>query len=193
MTTSADTSSLPAAVLYKNPPIVLEVVSYSLRHQHTQEKSPRDSTDWTDAPWFVLSIEQKKEAIREFFSFPSQVDAIESRLHAFLTVVLTVSAISLSMLLGLPWLWLYLTYGFLARFLCGPRLDLQVGGGSPWCASSGSLFLLVMVLLPSLLLVFLSPAMIYGENTHKETRHVRDRTTVKGDELKYLNRLDAGA
>ncbi|CAN0437596.1 unnamed protein product, partial [Ectocarpus sp. 13 AM-2016] len=59
------------------------------------------------------------------FTFPSQVDAIESRLHAFLTVVLTVSAISLLMLLGLPWLWLYLTYGFLARFLCGPRLDLQ--------------------------------------------------------------------
>ncbi|CAB1106262.1 unnamed protein product [Ectocarpus sp. CCAP 1310/34] len=67
----------------------------------------------------------KEEAIREFFTFPSQVDAIESRLHAFLTVVLTASAISLSMLLGLPWLWLYLTYGFLARFLCGPRLDLQ--------------------------------------------------------------------
>ncbi|CAN0356311.1 unnamed protein product, partial [Ectocarpus sp. 8 AP-2014] len=67
----------------------------------------------------------KKEAIRGFFTFPCQVDAIEGRLHAFLTVVLTVSAISLSMLLGLPWLWLYLTYGFFARFLCGPRLDLQ--------------------------------------------------------------------
>ncbi|CAN0288345.1 unnamed protein product [Ectocarpus sp. 6 AP-2014] len=67
----------------------------------------------------------KKEAIREFFTFPSQVDAMEGRLHAFLTVVLTVSAISLSMLLGLPWLWLYLTYGFVARFLCGRRLDLQ--------------------------------------------------------------------
>lgn len=63
--------------------------------------------------------------VREFFKFPSPVDAIESRLHA-MTLLFSVSAALLSILLGFPWLWLYLTYGFLARSLCGPRVDPQV-------------------------------------------------------------------
>ena len=64
--------------------------------------------------------------MQEFFRFPSPVDAIESRLHAAMTILVAIPAALLSVLPGFPWLWLYLTYGFLARCLCGPRLDPQV-------------------------------------------------------------------
>eukprot|EP00903_Cladosiphon_okamuranus_P020809 g19114.t1 len=63
--------------------------------------------------------------VQEFFRFPSPVDAIESRLHAALTVLISIPATLLSAFLGFPWLWLYLNYGFLARCLCGPRVDPQ--------------------------------------------------------------------
>lgn len=63
--------------------------------------------------------------MRGFFRFPSPVDALESRLHAAMTIVVSIPAALLSFL-GFPWLWLYLVYGFLARCLCGPRLDPQV-------------------------------------------------------------------
>ncbi|CAM9701263.1 unnamed protein product, partial [Hapterophycus canaliculatus] len=68
---------------------------------------------------------QEELTVPEFFTFPSPVDAIESRLHAFLTVLLVVAAVALSISLRFPWLWLYLIYGFLMRSLCGPRLDPQ--------------------------------------------------------------------
>eukprot|EP00752_Nemacystus_decipiens_P011601 g10302.t1 len=63
--------------------------------------------------------------VQEFFKFPSPVDAIESRLHATMTILVSISAALVSALLGFPWVWLYLTYGFLARCLCGPRVDPQ--------------------------------------------------------------------
>lgn len=63
---------------------------------------------------------------RQFFTFPSPVNAAESRLHQGLVACLVALSCSLTYFYGIPWLWLYITYGFLMRSLCGPRLDPQV-------------------------------------------------------------------
>lgn len=71
-------------------------------------------------------MRQKELTAWQFFTFPSPVDSIESRLHAFLCLVVAVFAGLLSALLDFHWVWLYLVYGFFARTLFGPRLDPQV-------------------------------------------------------------------
>lgn len=59
-----------------------------------------------------------------FFTFPSPVGTIESRLHAGINVLLLLGALALDWYQALPWLFVYVAYGFVARALAGPRLCL---------------------------------------------------------------------
>lgn len=62
----------------------------------------------------------------KFWSFPSPINECEARIHAFCTVALLAAALILYETVdnsyGAFW---FITYGFLARVLCGPRLDPQ--------------------------------------------------------------------
>lgn len=62
---------------------------------------------------------------RNFFSFPNPVNTAESRTHALLTCVIVPIVIYLDNEGYPPVLGLYVMYGFMARALAGPRLDLQ--------------------------------------------------------------------
>ncbi|CAM9784203.1 unnamed protein product [Pylaiella littoralis] len=73
-----------------------------------------------DALWWT----QDGLTLKRFFSFPSPINSAESRLHACLASALIPVAVYLSWV-GVPWLWVFIAYGYLARILCGPRLDPQ--------------------------------------------------------------------
>lgn len=66
--------------------------------------------------------------MRRFFSFPNPVDSAESRLNAMLVTFLVPLACYLVEWRGIPWLWAFIAYGFMARVACGPRLDPSVRG-----------------------------------------------------------------
>ncbi|CAM9298781.1 unnamed protein product [Phaeothamnion confervicola] len=63
--------------------------------------------------------------LRQFFTFPSPVNAAESRLHNACTCFLIVGGLALAYWADFIWVLVYLLYGFLARVACGPRLDPQ--------------------------------------------------------------------
>ncbi|CAN0406798.1 unnamed protein product, partial [Discosporangium mesarthrocarpum] len=63
--------------------------------------------------------------LREFFTFPSPVNSAESRLHNMLVSVLVLVASCLAYYYSSPWAFVVINYGFLARAVCGPRLDPQ--------------------------------------------------------------------
>lgn len=76
-----------------------------------------------------------------FFSFPNPINNAESRLHGCLAT-LYVPMASILAWQGVPWLWVWITFGYTARVLCGPRLDPQV------CLAAYVLLLLISHLAP---------------------------------------------
>jgi hypothetical protein len=63
--------------------------------------------------------------IKEFFSFPSPINSAESRLHNCVTALLLVLGTLLYYFFDIPWIFVFMAYGFLARVISGPRLDPQ--------------------------------------------------------------------
>jgi hypothetical protein len=61
----------------------------------------------------------------EFMTFPSPVNLAESRLHNIVNCVLITGALALDFWLNFPWIYFYIVYGYIARVLAGPRLDLM--------------------------------------------------------------------
>lgn len=64
----------------------------------------------------------QRPATGSFCSFPSPVNTVEFRLHAFVNVLLLAVAFALDWYWAAPWLFVYVAYGFVVRALCGPRL-----------------------------------------------------------------------
>lgn len=64
-------------------------------------------------------------SMQEFLSFPSPINILESRLNNTCTFLISLLTIFLIYKYDWPYLSLYLVYGFLARTMCGPRLDPQ--------------------------------------------------------------------
>lgn len=62
---------------------------------------------------------------QEFFSFPSPINILESRLNNMCTFLLSLLTIFLIYKYDWPYLCLYLVYGFFVRTLSGPRVDPQ--------------------------------------------------------------------
>lgn len=77
-------------------------------------------------PCWPLLTSQEGLTVRRFFTFPSPINSAESRLHACLCTLLVAAALALSWFTGSHWLWVYVAYGYMARALCGPRVDPQV-------------------------------------------------------------------
>jgi hypothetical protein len=82
-----------------------------------------------------VSVElSKKEALwwkdphitfAKFFTFPNPVFLPESRMHGALSFLLFAISVSINYYYDFPYIWWYLAYGYIARTLCGPRLDTQ--------------------------------------------------------------------
>lgn len=68
---------------------------------------------------------QEELTFREFFSFPSPVNLLESRLNNLCSSLLILLNFFLTYFFDFPYVGFYIVYGFLARSLCGPRLDPQ--------------------------------------------------------------------
>jgi len=68
---------------------------------------------------------RRKISLGEFFSFPDPINSYDVRVHAFCNLCLIIANACLMWFLDMPYLAIYLTYGFLARFLAGPRIDPQ--------------------------------------------------------------------
>ncbi|CAM9250730.1 unnamed protein product, partial [Ectocarpus fasciculatus] len=73
-----------------------------------------------EAVWWM----QDGLTMETFFSFPNPINNAESRLHGCLTTLYVPIALILAWQ-GVPWLWVWITFGYTARLLCGPRLDPQ--------------------------------------------------------------------
>ena len=63
--------------------------------------------------------------LREFFSFPSPINLLESRLNNLSSAILIAISVLLTYVYDFKWLSFYIIYGFTARTLCGPRIDPQ--------------------------------------------------------------------
>jgi|NOAtaT_7_FD_contig_91_824456_length_4110_multi_3_in_0_out_0_1 hypothetical protein len=68
---------------------------------------------------------KKAQSCGEFFKFPETLNTIHVRTHAFCAVVLVIANVLIQWFFGFPWLSLYIVYGYLARIICGPKLDPQ--------------------------------------------------------------------
>jgi hypothetical protein len=88
----------------------------------------------------ALWWKQKDLTWRTFFTFPDAINIAESRLHAFCSGAIALAIFTLALIMNyapfaqdiqnelrisIAALCVYLSYGFLARVLCGPRLDIQ--------------------------------------------------------------------
>jgi hypothetical protein len=65
---------------------------------------------------------RKNLSVGDFFTFPSPVNALESRLHALVNLVLLPISLALDFFFDVPWLFVFIAYGYWARFAAGPRL-----------------------------------------------------------------------
>eukprot|EP00121_Abeoforma_whisleri_P017138 Awhi_evm1s15710 len=125
-----------------------------------------------DALWFLPQKTQfkgngiaslktdNKLSFKSFFSFPDIVVEAESQCLNLLIFILTVIFILLDFLAFhtcVPWFYLFLVYGFLVRFLCGPKL-------SP--LSFISLFLVTPFMLRRARMGVLRPELIPGFPKH---------------------------
>jgi len=71
-----------------------------------------------------------KMSLKEFFTFPQMINSADARLHSLCCGSLIIIIILLTALVKEPvwvpeFLAVYLSYGYLTRTLCGPRLDPQ--------------------------------------------------------------------
>ena len=75
--------------------------------------------DWIKDP--------KKICSAEFFSFPNPVNVLDSRIHNLLASLASILLLLLQYFAGVSPLYIgiYLSYGYIVRGLCGPRLDVQ--------------------------------------------------------------------
>eukprot|EP00611_Tribonema_gayanum_P028267 TRINITY_DN7217_c0_g1_i1.p1 TRINITY_DN7217_c0_g1~~TRINITY_DN7217_c0_g1_i1.p1 ORF type:complete len:404 (-),score=93.26 TRINITY_DN7217_c0_g1_i1:350-1510(-) len=76
----------------------------------------------SEALWW---LHVDKVSLDKFFTFPSPINDAESRCHNVLTALIIIVANLLAYFADFPYLFIYLLYGFVARTLCGPRLDPQ--------------------------------------------------------------------
>ncbi|KAJ3090130.1 hypothetical protein HK102_004589 [Quaeritorhiza haematococci] len=63
--------------------------------------------------------------LKEFFSFPNPINTADSVIHYTITCIWLLVGVLLNYFYGVKWVFIPLTYGFVARTLCGPRLDPQ--------------------------------------------------------------------
>ena len=77
-----------------------------------------------EALWFR---NLSKLTFREFFSFPNPVNEVDTRCHNIMTLMLVLAGVLLDAyhIKAGKWILVYVLYGFVARTLCGPRVDPQ--------------------------------------------------------------------
>jgi len=86
--------------------------------------------DHHDHQFTMKEIQLSKDLVccahpKQFFTFPHPVNATHTRLHAYCGMALMITHWILCYWLDIPYVIFYLCYGFLARFLCGPKIDPQ--------------------------------------------------------------------
>jgi hypothetical protein len=86
-------------------------------------------TDSPEHKLTVSSIKLAREMLwtrKNFFTFPHPVNVVDARIHALCTMTGVTLHCALMYFADFPYMYIWLGYGFLARTLCGPRIDPQV-------------------------------------------------------------------
>eukprot|EP00834_Sanchytrium_tribonematis_P005341 NODE_317_length_9977_cov_0.461126.p2 type:complete len:326 gc:universal NODE_317_length_9977_cov_0.461126:2005-2982(+) len=102
---------------------IYEIVKTDIYPKFLKTIQIRKQLDYTrqSALWW-----KKRQTLNSFFSYPDPILVIDARCHSFLCTILIITSIMLSLNFGTDYgVMIYLTYGYLARFCCGPKLDFQ--------------------------------------------------------------------
>jgi hypothetical protein len=68
---------------------------------------------------------RKERPCEDFFTYPNPIDNADSRINHLCFGLLSVANIFLNHYFSFPWLGIYIIYTYLAKTVCGPKLDIQ--------------------------------------------------------------------